>query len=295
MAAALTPFSADSLSVNLDQMDKYADDLVLRGVTGIFVNGTSAQSLSLTTQERERLLDAWLKTAAVRSKKLIVIVQIGCSSIKDTLYLAKHAAGQALVAGIAVMAPSYFRPQGTKECAELIITVAQANPKTPVYYYHIPSMTGVPADVCETLKLARHYAPNTVGCKFTDSNFCDLARCSSEGFDCLVGADDMVSFALRAGAVGTIGISYNFAGKLFSEIYRKYTSGNSGLADDLQKIGAEIMHAIKVTGNVFGGCYYLTQKLTGVDLGQLRYPNSNISAEQQHDLDIYLERMGYEL
>jgi N-acetylneuraminate lyase len=276
-------------------MEKYADDLVLREVTGIFVNGTSAQSLSLTTQERERLLDAWLKTAAVRSKKLIVIAHIACSSIKDTLYLAKHAAGQQLVAGIAVMAPSYFRPQGTKECAELIITVAQANPKTPVYYYHIPYMTGVPADVCETLKLARHYAPNAVGCKFTDSNFCDMARCSTEGFDCLVGADDMFSFALRAGAVGSIGVSYNFTGRLYSEIYREYTNGNSGLADDLQKIGAELWNKIKATGNKIGSCYYLTQKLTGVNFGQLRYPNSNISAEIQHDLDIYLERMGYEL
>jgi hypothetical protein len=114
MAASLTPVSEDSLVVNFTAIQKYSEYLVKQNVFGVFLNGTSGQSGCLTLKERKQILDTWLKTEAV-PPKLQVIVHVGANSIVDVLDLAKHAAAYGdEIAGICVMAPSFFKPSERK-------------------------------------------------------------------------------------------------------------------------------------------------------------------------------------
>ena len=149
MTASLTAMSKDGMTVDLSQVEKYANDLVEQRVTGVFVNGTSGQSVSLTIEERKQILEAWMNTKAVKSGKLTIIPHIGSNSMLETLELTDHAVSLGVFA-IGVMPPSYFKPGNAKQAAELCIHVAQRHPTVPVYYYHIPSMTGVNVSCCDT-------------------------------------------------------------------------------------------------------------------------------------------------
>jgi len=149
MTASLTPLSEDSLSLNLSQIEKYSQDLVSQNVTGAFVNGSSGQSVSLSLSERKEILEAWVNSSPVKSGRLKILPHVGGNCFKDTLELAKHAADLG-VFGIGVMPPSFFKPRNEKEVAQMLIHVAQNHPTLPIYYYHIPSMTGVNVNVCET-------------------------------------------------------------------------------------------------------------------------------------------------
>ena len=74
-APVCSPFLNDSL--NLSVIPKYAKSLVDSGVNGIFLCGTNGESVSLTTNERKQILEAWMATEEIKTKKLRIMLHIG--------------------------------------------------------------------------------------------------------------------------------------------------------------------------------------------------------------------------
>ncbi|KAK5612738.1 hypothetical protein CRENBAI_007879 [Crenichthys baileyi] len=82
LAATFTPFTAQG-EVNLSVIGPYVDYLTEKqGVKGIFVNGTTGESMSLSVAERKLLAEEWCQRAKGRMDN--VIVHAGCMSLKDS-------------------------------------------------------------------------------------------------------------------------------------------------------------------------------------------------------------------
>ena len=109
IAASFTPMDAEG-KVNLPVIGKYADLMAKSGMTGVFVCGTTGESLSLTVEERKNILEQWVKSADGRFK---VIAHVGSDSLFESMDLAKHAYGSGADA-IAAMAPCFFKPATVK-------------------------------------------------------------------------------------------------------------------------------------------------------------------------------------
>ena len=62
-------------------VDRYAAHLRREGCVGVFVCGTSGESMSLSVGERERLAEAWAASGARHG--LRVIVHVGCDALLD--------------------------------------------------------------------------------------------------------------------------------------------------------------------------------------------------------------------
>ena len=73
--------------------------------------------------------------------KAPLVAHVGCNSVLDARELAAHAE-RCRADAIAVMAPSFFKP-GLDALIAYCAAVAEAAPHTPLYYYDIPTMTGV--------------------------------------------------------------------------------------------------------------------------------------------------------
>ena len=53
MAASFTPIKQDgTINFSSSVFNRYAEDLIVQNVTGVFANGTSGESVSLSCQER---------------------------------------------------------------------------------------------------------------------------------------------------------------------------------------------------------------------------------------------------
>ena len=75
---------------------------------GVFVNGTTGESLSLTVEERERALGAWRR---VWPSDRWLFAHVGHNSLEDAKRLARHAADHGADA-VAAIAPGFFKPAG---------------------------------------------------------------------------------------------------------------------------------------------------------------------------------------
>ena len=74
------------------------------------MGGTTGESVSLTADEREKVLELWVNTPEAKKGLLHVIAHVGCESLPDSVRLALHAEKQGVKA-IAVMSPTFFKPK----------------------------------------------------------------------------------------------------------------------------------------------------------------------------------------
>jgi N-acetylneuraminate lyase len=158
IAAAFTPFYEDG-SLNLELIPSLVDKLVADGVKGIFVCGSNGEGPNMTSEERMKVAEAFVKAA---NRRLLIIVHVGHSSIAEAKVLAAHAAEIGADAFSSVAA-FYFKPTTVENLANCMIEIAGAAPELPFYYYHIPMLTGVGMDMIEFLEYAGPRIPNLAG------------------------------------------------------------------------------------------------------------------------------------
>lgn len=290
IAASFTPMDAHG-KVNLFAIDKYADLMAESGMTGVFVCGTTGESLSLTTEERKNILGQWIKSANHRFK---VIAHVGSNSQFEAIELARHAA-KAGADAIASMAPCFFKPESVKELIAFFAPIAESAKELPFYYYNMPSMTGVSLSVAAFLEEGKKVMPNLAGTKFTHNNLMEMGEClalNNGEFEVLHGYDEILISGLAFGAVAGVGSTYNYLPDVYHGILKAMEEGDMQKARELQMKSIEIVKIIiKYGGGVRGGKAIMN--LIGIECGQCRLPISPVSDEEYDMLKNDLYKIGF--
>lgn len=269
IAATFTPINEDG-DLHFGIISKYADYIAASGISGVFVNGTTGESLSLTIGERKALAEYWVKESAGRFK---VIVHVGCNSQLDSIDLAVHAMNIGADA-IGAMAPCFFRPVTVDDLVAFFAPIAQSAVELPFYYYHMPSMTGVSLSVPEFLIKGRKVIPNLVGVKFTHNNLMEMGVCitlENGTFEVLHGYDEILIAGLAFGVVAGVGSTYNYIPEIYKGIFKAMAEKDLSTAQKLQQQSINVVKTIfKYGGGVRGG--KAVMKLIGIDCGSCRLP-----------------------
>nr|XP_040041309.1 N-acetylneuraminate lyase [Gasterosteus aculeatus aculeatus] len=272
IAATFTPFTAQG-EVNLEEIGPYIDYLTEKqGVNGIFVNGTTGESMSLSVAERKLLAEEWCQKA--KGKLDQVIVHVGCLSLKEAKELAAHAA-QVGADAIAAMAPFFFKPRTAGALRSFLQEVASAAPTLPFFYYHIPAVTGVTVPARDLLEGIQELIPSFRGVKFSGTDLMDFGQCISSSpphWSFLYGVDEQLLAGLVMGADGAVGSTYNYAGCHFNQLMSALKDGHVDQARKIQfKMQQVLSYAMKLGFDV-GVNKQLMNELSGLNLGAPRLP-----------------------
>ena len=289
--ATHTPFHADG-SLNLAVVEKQAAFLRGKGITSVFIGGTTGESSSLTAAERAALNDRWAVVGP--ASDIDVIVHVGANCLTEAAQLAAHAEKNQAKA-VSMIAPSYFKPRTLADLVASCAMVAKAAPRTPFYYYDIPGMTGISGfPVDEFLKAASPVIPNLAGVKYSNPDLDAMRRAQTlEGgrFDLPFGVDERFLLALRAGATAGVGSTYNFnAGPLLRTI-AAHAKGDAALAEAEQAKVQPVVDILAKRGYM-GAAKALMGHL-GVPLGPARLPNGNPDATETKKMIGELEAIGF--
>lgn len=290
IAASFTPMDASG-KINLSVIDKYADLLASSGMTGVFVCGTTGESLSLTMEERKLVVDQWVKSAGGRFK---VIAHVGSDSMFEAMDLAHHA-WEVGADAIGAMAPSFFKPATVQDLIAFFAPIAKSAEELPFYYYNMPSMTGVSLPVAEFLVEGKKVMPNLVGTKFTHNNLMEMGEClalNGGEFEVLHGYDEILISGLAFGAIAGVGSTYNYLPEVYHGIIAAMKKGDMNTARKLQMRSIEIVKIIiKYGGGVRGGKAIMN--LIGIDCGQCRLPIAQFSEQEYKSLKEDLTKIDF--
>ncbi|XP_061593648.1 N-acetylneuraminate lyase [Cololabis saira] len=274
VAATFTPFSTKGNGeIELSKIGPYIDYLTEKqGVKSIFVNGTTGESMSLTVAERKLLAEDWCKKA--KGKLDQVIVHVGCMSIKDSQDLAQHAE-KVEADGIAVIAPSFFKPRSADALRTYLKEVASAAPTLPFYYYHIPAVTGVNVHARDVIKGIEELIPSFRGVKFSGTDLMDFGLCSTHSnskWSMLYGVDEQLLAALPFRADGAVGSTYNYIGRHVNKLISAFKEGDLAQAKTIQLKIQELLSYAMDKGFDVGVNKQLMSDVSGVCLGPPRLP-----------------------
>lgn len=274
--ALVTPFLPDK-SIDTQALDALIEHIISGGADFIVVLGTTAETPTLTEQER-RFVTEHVRDKVAGRIPLVLGVGSNCTAALVEELRTRDMSGYSAVLSVV---PFYNKPQ-QRGLIEHYTAVADASP-LPVILYNVPGRTGTNMTAETTLQLAEH--PNIIGVKEASGNFTQIEQIvkhAPEGFDVISG-DDGVTFPLMAlGCSGVISVIGNVVPHQFSEMVRHAAKGEMSAARELHHSFAEVFRLLFVDGNPAG--IKCALNLRGLCQDELRLPLVSVTPRTRENL-----------
>ncbi|KAA0081886.1 4-hydroxy-tetrahydrodipicolinate synthase [Mycolicibacterium sp. P9-64] len=229
----ITPFTAtDELACGA--LEKLAHDVLDDGATGIVALGTTAETATLTSAERRRIVDVCAGVCLQRGAPLIV----GTGTNSTTASVDTLAELDPRVTAALAVVPYYSRPS-EDGVVEHFRRLAAASP-VPLLVYHVPYRTGRPLGADTLGRLAR--IPNVIGFKHAVGSVDEatVAFMGSMPSDvAILAGDDLYAGPLLAlGATGAILACANVAARPYADLI---TAWRDGPIDHARRLGNRLV------------------------------------------------------
>ena len=207
----ITPFKNGE--IDLDTYRKLINFHVAEGSHGILVNGTSAEPSTLTTEERNKLVDVAIATA---NKSVPIVAATGSQSLLETKALTDHAVSAGADA-LLIVTPYYIRPP-QRGIIDYYLEVTR-DVDIPWMIYHIPGRAAVSITI-DTIKELKDRSPNFVGMKHAVNDLGFVSECLTEfpNFKVFVGLEELSFPELAIGAVGLMNAVGNLRPKILADM-----------------------------------------------------------------------------
>jgi N-acetylneuraminate lyase len=292
IAAPHSPLDSHG-SLRLEVVSQQASHFQKSQVAGVFICGSTGEGVSLMSEERMQLAEAWAEAARQHALKLIV--HVGHNSGSQAAKLASHA--QRLQAdGVAVMAPSFFKPSSPQSLLDYLKPIAGACKETPFYFYDIPSLTGVCLPTPAVLPLLAEQIPNFAGIKYTKDDLMELQECldiAQGRWPILFGSDEILLAAYTYGVRGAVGSTYNFIPQLYHKMIAALDSQHLAEARRLQLLSIRIIRLCQSFGYLAAA--KTAMQLVGIDCGPVRPPLPKLTEGQTQNFLAELKRLTGEI
>lgn len=230
--ALTTPFTNNE--VNLEALTAHVNFLLENDTQAIIVNGTTAESPTLTTEEKELILKTVIDLV---DKRIPVIAGTGTNDTQKSIQASLQA--KALGADAIMLITPYYNKTNQRGLIKHFETIANAV-ELPVVLYNVPSRTNMTIDP-ETVETLSHH-PYIVALKDATNDFEYLEevkkRINTNSFTLYSGNDDNVVEYYQRGGKGVISVIANVIPKEFQALY------------DAQQSGLDIQDQFKPIGNL---------------------------------------------
>jgi len=209
--ALVTPFTNDN-KIDFEALEKLINHVIKGGVNYLVALGTTAETPTLTQEEKRELLAFVVK---VNAGRVPVVCGIGGNNTAEVLSQLKEFDLNG-VTGILSVAPYYNKP--TQEGIYLHFkAIAEATDK-PIILYNVPGRTVTNILPATVIRLAREFS-NIVAIKEASGNLVqcmELIQNKPAKFAVLSGDDDLVLSQIAIGMEGVISVAANCFTKDFT-------------------------------------------------------------------------------
>ncbi len=261
----------DTGAVSPERVRALTEYLIGKGVTGLYVGGSSGECIYQSVEERKLLLENVMAAAKGRA---VVIAHVACNNTADSMALAAHAESLGVDA-IAAIPPIYFHlpPYGI---AAYWNDISSAAPNTDFIIYNIPQLAGVA--LTGPLLRTMLENPRVIGVKNSSMPVQDIEMWRDEGALVFNGPDEQLASGLVAGAVGGIGGTYGAMPELYLKIFELIGRGEIAAAREIQDICCHIIYRMcSCHGNMYAAIKEILRLNGGPDIGSVRSPLTTLT------------------
>jgi N-acetylneuraminate lyase len=293
LPAVFTPMYDDG-SVNYSRIEALYQRCVQSGFKGIFLNGTTGECMSLTAEERQKLVEGWIACRKKNNNRdFKIFAHVGSNNLYEAAQMAGHAQA-AGVNGIAMVSTFYFRPKSVEDLIEQCKFVAHAAPDVPFYYYNIPSFTGVNFPLISFLASAIREIPTFAGLKNSFNDLIDYQQCihlAKDDYDLYWGTDETFMMVYAAGNRHYVGSTYNFMGSIYFKMLDAFHVCNFEKLITLEEEAHAIYKILNDYNSLIAGKEVMRH--IGIDCGPVRKPLKSLNAADSASLLARLQNTSF--
>ncbi len=246
--ALITPFKEDE-SVDYDALMRMVDYLVQNNTDFLCVLGTTAETPTLTEEEKQKIKRMVIERVHGRIPILLGLGGNNTRAIVDALKNDDFTGVDAILSVV----PYYNKPS-QEGIYQHYKAIAEARPDMPIVLYNVPGRTGVNMTAETTLRVARDF-PNVIAVKEASGNITqmdDIIKNKPDTFDVISGDDGITFPLITLGAVGVISVIGNAFPREFSRMVRLALQGDYANALTIHHKFAELFKLLFVDGNPAG-------------------------------------------
>jgi 4-hydroxy-tetrahydrodipicolinate synthase len=220
--ALVTPFK-DDLTVDVDALIKLVNFNVNNGTDYLVINGTTAESATISIEEKEEIIAIIVKE---NNKRLPLVLGVGGN---NTLEVVKELQARDFsgIDGILSVVPYYSKP--TQEGFYQHYKALAEATDLPIILYNVPGRTAKNMEPATTLRLANDFE-NIVAVKEAGNNqqqYNTLLKDKPADFLIISGDDDLALGVTLAGGSGVISVIGQAFPKEFSTMIHHGLQGNN--------------------------------------------------------------------
>jgi 4-hydroxy-tetrahydrodipicolinate synthase len=275
--AMVTPFKQNG-EIDFEGLERLTEHLVQGGLEYLVVQGTTGESATLTSSEKQDVLDCVID---VNAGRLPVVFGHGGNNTK-ALIEGFDKIDLTGVAAILSASPYYNKPTQDGIIAHYK-ALADASP-LPIVLYNVPGRTASNMSADTTLTLSKHKM--IIGVKEASGNLDQVGaiiKRKPKAFTVLSGDDPLIVPHMALGGDGIISVIANAFPREFSDIARACKAGDYDRARVLHYRLIDFIYLLFAEGNP-GGIKAALQIL-GITQQYLRLPLVQVSRELYQKLE----------
>lgn len=287
-AALATPFDAQEALA--EGCQRALVRFVLRqGIDGLYVGGSTGESLMQSVAERQEGLRVVADEAAGRAR---LMGHVGAISTRDAIVLTRCCA-EAGYDAVSAIPPIYF-PHGKDAIVGYYRDIAEAAQGLPLVIYNIPAMSSVSFSLAELDRLLE--IPGVIGIKQTSLDMYQMEQLRRRYPAALLlnGYDEVFLAGLVSGANGGIGSTYNVMGGRYLRLRQALAAGQVQEAMRLQSACNEVIDLLVAAG-VFPALKFMLHHLGVIATPRSRAPLAAVDARFHAELREVAEALAAEM
>jgi len=228
--ALVTPFRQDG-QIDFDSLTTIVESLIAGGTDFLCVLGTTAETPTLTSDERMQVVKHVIKQVNGR-----LPIMVGCSSNCTATAVEQIKQYQFDgIDGILSAVPFYNKPS-QEGVYRHFAEIAKAS-KKPIILYNVPGRTGINMTADTTLRIAREFK-NVIGVKEASGKMDqidEIIKGAPEHFKVISGDDSLAMQSINDGAVGVISVVGNAMPRKFGQMIHLTVEGKLNEAAAIHK------------------------------------------------------------
>ncbi|MCE3279792.1 MAG: 4-hydroxy-tetrahydrodipicolinate synthase [Bacteroidetes bacterium] len=245
--AIVTPFNKDG-NVDFKSLEKLVNFIIKGGVEYVVVMGTTGESVTLTKEEKNSIVQHVIETV---DSRVPIVLGLGGNNTQEILN-SLNKESFAHIDALLSVSPYYNKPN-QRGIYQHYKAIAENSP-LPVILYNVPARTSSNISGDTTLRLAEEFK-NIIGIKEASGS---LEQCMKiikhrpKDFLVISGDDALTLPIIASGGDGVISVVANAFPKDFSEMTRQMLAGNLKEGQKLHYKLTDIIEQLFADGNPAG-------------------------------------------
>ncbi|WP_342572995.1 dihydrodipicolinate synthase family protein [Solibacillus sp. FSL K6-1781] len=270
----------DEGNISESRTKQFSQYLVLKGIQGLYVGGSSGECIYQNLEERKLTLKY---VAEQVGSQVTLIAHVGAPSTRDSILLAKYAEELGYDA-LSAIPPIYFvLPE---DSIYQYWTDIMESTHLPFIIYNIPQTTGYQLSINLLKRMLQH--EKVIGVKNSSMPVMDIERYKSaahEGFIVFNGPDEQFVAGRVIGADSGIGGTYAVMPELFLKANDFIVKGDIVKAKQIQTdINNIIIALCSLNGSMYSAIKEVL-RLNGMNIGSVRKPLQPIVGEDLNKIE----------